>query len=43
MNGKGKFQWADGRVYEGEYVLDKKEGHGVLTWADGRKYEGQWK
>jgi len=26
MHGYGVFTWADGRVYEGDYVDDKKEG-----------------
>lgn len=29
MHGKGRYRWADGRVYEGEYYQDKKEGYGV--------------
>ena len=43
MNGKGKFEWPDGRIYDGEYKNDKKEGHGVFTWPDGRQYDGNWK
>lgn len=42
MHGSGLFTWADGRVYEGEYVDDKKEGQGIFTWPDGRKYDGAW-
>ena len=37
------FRWNDGRVYEGGFVMDRKQGHGVLTWPDGRKYSGPWK
>ena len=43
MHGKGKFKWPDGRVYEGSYVEDKKEGYGLVSWPDGRVYEGMWK
>ena len=43
MHGAGVFRWNDGRVYEGHFVNDKKEGYGELKWGDGRKYEGQWK
>ncbi len=43
MHGKGKYTWPNGRVYEGDYTYDKKEGHGVYRWPDGRKYEGGWK
>ena len=43
MHGYGDFSWADGRVYKGEYVDDKKEGQGVFIWPDGREYNGMWK
>ena len=42
MDGRGKFTWADGRCFEGEYVNDKKQGFGIFSWPDGRKYEGYW-
>jgi len=42
MHGKGIFKWADGRVYEGDYVDDKKHGFGRVIWPDGREYEGEW-
>ena len=42
MDGKGKITWKDGRMYEGEYKDDKKNGYGVYKWADGRIYEGNW-
>ena len=40
MHGKGKYTWPDGRIYDGEYVNDKKEGEGVYSWSDGRQYSG---
>jgi hypothetical protein len=43
MNGEGKFEWPDGRKYEGGYKNDKKEGHGIFSWPDGRKFDGNWK
>jgi hypothetical protein len=43
MHGSGKFNWPDGRVYEGAYFEDKKHGHGVFVWPDGKKYIGNWK
>ena len=43
MNGFGKFEWPDGRKYEGNYKNDKKEGYGVFSWPDGRIYKGNWK
>ena len=30
MDGKGIFTWEDGKIYTGEYVMNKKEGYGVL-------------
>jgi hypothetical protein len=30
MNGKGVFSWPDGRKYDGEYKMDKKEGFGIF-------------
>ena len=42
MNGYGIYTWKDGRKYEGEYAMDKKQGHGIYTWSDGRKYDGEW-
>jgi hypothetical protein len=30
MEGFGKFTWADGRIYEGEYLNDKKDGRGIF-------------
>ena len=42
MHGKGVFTYKDGKVYKGDYVNDKKEGHGVCEWPDGRSYDGSW-
>ena len=33
MNGKGVHNWPDGRIYEGEYLNDKKHGYGVYKWS----------
>ena len=30
MHGKGIFRWVDGRVYDGEYLNDKKHGFGKV-------------
>ena len=40
MHGLGTYQWGDGRLYHGNYVLDKKNGYGIYVWADGRAYLG---
>ena len=43
MDGKGKFEWPDGRIYVGEYLEDKKHGYGEFLWPGGeKKYEGFW-
>lgn len=42
MHGKGKFLWANGNRYEGEYKEDKKDGAGVFYFADGKVYKGSW-
>ena len=43
MDGKGKFEWPDGRIYIGEYKDGKKEGMGECVYPDGRIYKGLWK
>jgi len=40
MHGKGIYEWGDGRVYQGSYVSDMREGFGLFKWPDGRSYEG---
>ena len=43
MHGQGIYTWPDGRIYDGEYANDVKDGFGIYRWADGRVYEGNWK
>ena len=43
MDGEGELKWKDGKMYNGQFVNDKREGHGTFVWADGRKYIGEWK
>jgi len=43
INDKGTMNYADGRVYEGQWKNGKFHGQGTLTRPDGRRYEGQWK
>ena len=43
MSGNGILKWPDGKVYEGAFLNDKREGQGKFQWADGRVYEGEWK
>ena len=40
--GSGKYTWADGTTYDGEWNDNKINGHGIYLWADGRKYYGSW-
>ena len=42
MHGCGKYVWADGKSYEGQYFDDKKHGFGIYSWPDGRVYKGFW-
>ena len=43
MHGKGKYTWANGNMYEGDYQTEKKHGKGTLTWANGDIYRGDFK
>jgi len=42
MSGYGITLYPDGIRYDGQYLLDKKQGFGIYKWADGRVYEGWW-
>ena len=42
MHGYGELKWEDGRLYQGNFLNDKKHGAGIFSWIDGRKYDGQW-
>lgn len=42
FDGKGKYEWADGRVYDGSWKAGKMDGYGCFRWADGRMYEGEY-
>jgi antitoxin component YwqK of YwqJK toxin-antitoxin module len=42
-NGKGKYFWSNGQVYEGEFKDNECHGAGVLYYLCGKKFEGQWK
>ncbi len=40
MQGKGKYTWKNGNVYEGTFVNDKICGSGRLVFGNGDIYEG---
>ncbi len=42
IHGYGMFFYKDGRVYEGDFRLDKKDGPGVLTLGNGQTIKGIW-
>ena len=39
-NGYGVYAWANGEIYEGEFVNNKMSGKGKYSWPSGREYEG---
>lgn len=42
VNGRGKFQYPSGAVYQGEFVDGEIHGVGKLNYSDGREYIGEW-
>ena len=42
FQGKGRFEYDDGTVYEGEYVKSTRHGRGKLRLPDGTVYEGEF-
>lgn len=43
QNGKGKMQYDDGALYEGDFVNGLREGNGAYTYPYGDVYSGEWK
>ena len=39
----GRFTWADGTYYEGEWKNGREEGHGTKVWPDKESYGGEWR
>ncbi|KAI3680999.1 hypothetical protein L6452_35779 [Arctium lappa] len=42
-HGDGKYLWADGCMYFGEWYKGKSNGKGKFSWPSGATYEGQFK
>jgi hypothetical protein len=42
LNGRHKFVYSNGDVYDGEWVNGKKQGTGTYTRADGSVYDGEY-
>ena len=42
MQGRGRYAWVDGKVYEGEWDKDEMHGSGVYVLPEGRKYVGEF-
>jgi hypothetical protein len=42
MHGRGLYSWPNGEEYEGEYVMNKKQGYGSYRWKNGKRYIGEW-
>jgi antitoxin component YwqK of YwqJK toxin-antitoxin module len=42
LSGKGKFSYADGSIYIGEFVKNKRSGYGELSYSFGLTYKGNF-
>lgn len=42
-DGKGKYIYTNGFVYEGQFVNGMRDGLGILTEPNGNAYDGMWK
>ena len=42
MSGGGRYKFANGDIYQGEYLNDVRHGKGKLTHANGIVYDGAW-
>lgn len=48
MHGKGRYYYANGDKYVGEFENGKKNGKGIMYWGAksrfaGNRYDGEWK
>jgi hypothetical protein len=42
-NGKGKYYYTDGSLYDGNFKKGEYYGNGMVKWASGNSYSGEWK
>ena len=42
MHGEGKYNYKDGRIYEGNFLMDRKDGEGKMYFPDGTIIRGIW-
>jgi hypothetical protein len=42
-NGKGKYYYNNGTIYEGGFLKGKKYGYGIITFPNQTKIEADWK
>jgi hypothetical protein len=43
MHGIGEYRWANGRIYNGSWANDNRNGMGLLWFPDGNLYQGNYK
>jgi hypothetical protein len=42
FSGQARYEWPDGRVYEGGMLSGKPQGTGFMLTGDGERYSGMW-
>ena len=41
-HGRGKIEYLDGRIYDGEWHENKMHGNGLMVYPSGDSYEGEF-
>jgi hypothetical protein len=42
-HGKGTYTWANGEIYDGEWLQGSKNGFGIFKGTKNDSYIGEWK
>ena len=42
-DGPGRYVWANGSEYNGEWKGGRMHGQGTFVWTSGQRYDGEWK